>query len=729
MAGTTGGWTAVDEPTQGWTPIDEEDQLTKKTNATARAAGVGVFPGHPDATSFNTASGKTLKLQQPGVAPPPPDLENAIGKHQDIENRSAAVQNNSITPVTNASSIFAPVGIHDEIAQHGLRRVALALLRGAAKSYVGSKAGKYLGRDIGGLFGKDAADTGEKIGEYTGAITGPMIPGSSFAKLPMGLGRLAASNEEYAAELASRKLAQRNADLAVGLRTSKPVDDVASAVRNRTANWIPSKIPQAPDEVAAAVRNRTANWIPTKVGEAPVTPMTESPYYNEYAAAQSNAREDAANKAMNRPGWTAKLPSRINTGNGAEGYEGADSRQPRAIILPGEEIDPKRIKNAGSAAQATAEDLQILAKHGDMSAKQELTRRRLPMEGSRRGIDFSNIPLPPGGSEYSPVGPKESAPTGEMPVGNKTPFESERRGTPRATALNSSPVDPIREARVNDLRKIVRDPKVPERDRYIAQAQLNDMEANPGERNELGDNPAKLKKAKPTMSREEAESEGKKRSAGKIARFKEEADANVKKMAEEGKKRFGDKIPKKQPTAVEDSESMNDPDTRFTAAKHEAGHAVIGELLRPGSVENSSLGERGGETNVTPPSGKTAISQLNRDELHDMLTESFAGGMSEDGGTTVKHASGDREVRNKLTGSRASTPVQNASRFAFGRTFNDPMLQAPNAQAAARAKVTALLADPKTHDLINSVAEKLSLGGKLSGDEIRQILNTKAKRK
>jgi hypothetical protein len=98
----------------------------------------------------------------------------------------------------------------------------------------------------------------------------------------------------------------------------------------------------------------------------------------------------------------------------------------------------------------------------------------------------------------------------------------ERRATARvATAENSPPVDNIRMARMDSLRKIVRDVTTPARDKAIAQSQLEDMEANPEERNTLGDNPSQLKKEKPLMSREEAEAASAKRTEGRTARFAE----------------------------------------------------------------------------------------------------------------------------------------------------------------------------------------------------------------
>ena len=54
---------------------------------------------------------------------------------------------------------------------------------------------------------------------------------------------------------------------------------------------------------------------------------------------------------------------------------------------------------------------------------------------------------------------------------------------------------------------------------------------------------------------------------------------------------------------------------------------------------------------------------------------------------------------------------------------NDPMLQNNQTQAEARARVTALLADPKIQQQIDNIASHITAKGKLSGDEVRALLN------
>lgn len=161
---------------------------------------------------------------------------------------------------------------------------------------------------------------------------------------------------------------------------------------------------------------------------------------------------------------------------------------------------------------------------------------------------------------------------------------------------------------------------------------------------------------------------------------------------------------------------MADPDTRFNAARHEAGHGVVSEMLHPGSVEGMALGSRGGETMTTPM-------PATRDNVGDFMAQSLAGGLSEPGGTTVTHASGDRDARNRLVGEMASTPMQNLYRKFTGRGYGpDPMLQAPEMQSQGLAKYSALMSNPKVSDTIDNVAGALNSAGRMAGDKLRGFI-------
>lgn len=182
-------------------------------------------------------------------------------------------------------------------------------------------------------------------------------------------------------------------------------------------------------------------------------------------------------------------------------------------------------------------------------------------------------------------------------------------------------------------------------------------------------------------------------------------------------------IPTEMRQNLSDTESMDDPDTRLSTARHEAGHAVISEMLRPGSVNEMGLDEKGGYMNAAPPSGKTTTEQLNPDEIKNLVAVSYAGGMSEPGGTTAKHVGPDQSRRADILMGGATSTLSNLSRIVTGHTIGqDPMLQANQYQADAKARVNAALADPDTRDKIDSLATLLNVKGKLSGDDVRKFL-------
>lgn len=182
-------------------------------------------------------------------------------------------------------------------------------------------------------------------------------------------------------------------------------------------------------------------------------------------------------------------------------------------------------------------------------------------------------------------------------------------------------------------------------------------------------------------------------------------------------------IPTKFKQNVSASENMSDPDTAFNTARHEAGHAVISELLRPGAVREMGLSQSGGYTNISPPSGKTKTNQLTPDEIKNLVAVSYAGGMSEPGGTTAKHVGPDQSRRADILMGGSTTALSNFARIATGHTFGpDQMLQANQQQAEAHARINALMADPNTRNMIDTLASVLNTKGKMSGSEIRAVL-------
>jgi hypothetical protein len=255
--------------------------------------------------------------------------------------------------------------------------------------------------------------------------------------------------------------------------------------------------------------------IPSRVTKAKpeVTPMTQSPYYDKFAASRAAAKETAANENVNRPGWTTKLPETMPKTKADFGEGGPGSSQRVTRVPEPNPVPPGENPNN----------------------QQSVPRRTTLVQNAKRGKEGAGLQLNQihGPVLYEPKGTGYSGVREQVPLGGETPIRGgsgkgltdptgalERRMASRVSATDSAPPDPIREARLGELRKAVRDPSLSDRDRSIMQSQLNDMESNPGERNTLGDNPSQLKKPQPTMSREEAEAASKKREEGRNARFR-----------------------------------------------------------------------------------------------------------------------------------------------------------------------------------------------------------------
>lgn len=178
----------------------------------------------------------------------------------------------------------------------------------------------------------------------------------------------------------------------------------------------------------------------------------------------------------------------------------------------------------------------------------------------------------------------------------------------------------------------------------------------------------------------------------------------------------------KRATAPVSTESMLDPDTRFRAARHEAGHAVVGESIHPGSVDSMALTHNGGVTSSDIVGNKWP-EDLTRDDLDNLSAVSMAGGLSEPGGTTITHSKSDRDFRNKITGERAVSPINSIHRLITGGVGNnDSMLQAPQIQAEGQARANLVLQDPNSQSRIDRLASGLNMEGQLAGNQVRRII-------
>lgn len=121
---------------------------------------------------------------------------------------------------------------------------------------------------------------------------------------------------------------------------------------------------------------------------------------------------------------------------------------------------------------------------------------------------------PSGPNKVTPAAPPQEAPPSTPQSG------TERRAIPRGdTSKFYQNADPIRTGRMDDLRTALRGQDLTLEERRVMQDQLNDLEAHPNERNEIGED-ANAFRNKPTLSKEEAEAASNKRTEGRNARFK-----------------------------------------------------------------------------------------------------------------------------------------------------------------------------------------------------------------
>jgi hypothetical protein len=212
MPDNEGGWQDVQQD-QGWQDVPGPDAIAKQSKSAAIAAGV----------------------QNPGVSTPPlkPAMEAAGARHEANEAKLGEAEHRAMqspTPVTNATSILAPAAeLPSLIGEGGIKAIGRGALRLAGKSV----AGAGVGAGVGGIAG---GKRGAEIGAGVGAAVAPMTPDSWFSGAPYGLNRAILGEEGLAHAKAASKLAQRNADIAAGLRNvSAPKPATPGPVGTSTA--------------------------------------------------------------------------------------------------------------------------------------------------------------------------------------------------------------------------------------------------------------------------------------------------------------------------------------------------------------------------------------------------------------------------------------------------------------------------------------------------------------
>jgi hypothetical protein len=195
------------------------DPLTRQTQAAARAAGAPTGPAPlpksmQPAPELYGSSGAPVRV--------PANINQAWESQAARATRLGAEENRAMqspTPVTDAASTILPIiGAQQAIEQIGLRALAKEAGRGLLKSAAGATIGAGAGGGVGSMVGHPKE--GAQIGATIGGVAAPFVPGKHFANLP--LGRIVATPEEYAENLAEIKSAQRTADIKAGLREEQP---------------------------------------------------------------------------------------------------------------------------------------------------------------------------------------------------------------------------------------------------------------------------------------------------------------------------------------------------------------------------------------------------------------------------------------------------------------------------------------------------------------------------
>lgn len=357
----------------------------------------------------------------------------------DVQMHRAA---NSFTPVSNAVAGMEPIA------------AARGIVGGKIGSYAGGKIGPHVGltpeqgEAAGGLIGSAGLMAAPPAAEHAPAVVDQARNLSVVApkdiSLPGGfkISRNVPTNpyEEMGNSAQYGEMAKeagKAPEAAPVLPT--PEEQLASAVRERKANYLPTKIKPStvstPEEqLAQAVKEKKANYIPTKVEPASVD-VSKSPYYQDYKAAQAVNQEEANNKVINSgKNWTAKLSDRM----------------PQPPAEAGANVGGGGMSgNEGRAATWDNKRVMELAKQGNREAIQQATRRGLKLPENARYVmgdqDMSRTVYNPREStqlegEGGIRNMSKSAPTSKArivssvgPGGPSTPREVVNFGGPKIT--------------------------------------------------------------------------------------------------------------------------------------------------------------------------------------------------------------------------------------------------------------------------------------------------------
>jgi hypothetical protein len=348
--------------------------------------------------------------------------------------------------------------IHDPVTGE-LTKGTEALSRGA-----GTVIGGTSGAGIGSLFGPRGTYAGGAIGATAGSLAGPALMERIF---PEPAARIAGREEfaktktlteaqeaaikentarQNAARVESERLQkaadkarqdaedarnQHAEDLMRRQREQDKLDDEANRAareakaardrpfeqeaqarmrRQKEQDSLDKAAKKAADDAQAA-RNEHAEDLIRRQKEqdaldanhAKALKDLEGARQAELAANEKLKEQHAA--ALNKRGDVKKMTPPTETGGTPQGkptpFSGPQDliTRTKKLVIPGEKPTPEELKRAGDMTQVPLPKLQLLAKWGDELAKNEINRRL------RNEPDFSQAPLPKGGTPPTPVKP------------------------------------------------------------------------------------------------------------------------------------------------------------------------------------------------------------------------------------------------------------------------------------------------------------------------------------
>lgn len=289
----------------------------------------------------------------------------------------------------------SPIGA---ISRGGISGYLKPLFTGALKSAAGSEIGRLAGRSLGGIWGDEGAKTGSQIGGIVGGLGGPFISGETFAKLPFGLGRFIATDDEVAAARAAMKVKQRTADIEAGLRQHPGV--LAHAEMEEALAPKPTADEIAERKLTQAVANESAK---IRAGLAPSQEeQIRAELEKEFLSGRSAGRVPPVSIPVRPSGAPAAIApnGRNPLANGAIGMASrvAAPEEPSVLLAP-IKTGPFPNNPAGNIQNVPRELLPgIVSRTGDPAAVREFSRT-------------TNTPALYVGEHYP--GPREIIPVGE----------------------------------------------------------------------------------------------------------------------------------------------------------------------------------------------------------------------------------------------------------------------------------------------------------------------------